>query len=285
MLPCFANCQRIIAISTSMGLARNNFLALLPDQPTAPPSRVWERRRRMTSSNNSSDPIVALVLRCQACYRTWQEANEWEQASVLYMQYDEHLQELWKLIAPDLHKIAYTWKESNIEPDVETQALNMFTDICLALPRLPIDPTRNVRSYLLSIARYRLIDIWRHQSKRPRRQGKNHPSDTELHSGSLDARMWLEPPRAVNSGGDGTDSVIASIDDKQILQAIFAYWKKSLSRHDYRIMYLRYVYDTQYSYHEIAKDLGQGWTEPTVRQRHFRIIKATRKYLREQGLI
>jgi len=40
-----------------------------------------------------------------------------------------------------------------------------------------------------------------------------------------------------------------------------------------------------YTFREIAARLGAGWEEDAVRQRHHHILDATRRYLRERGLI
>jgi RNA polymerase sigma factor (sigma-70 family) len=203
------------------------------------------------------------------------------------------------LIEQDLTKVAHSWIRSNIGPDVKSLAMNMFTDVVEVLPNLRIDPTKNVRSYLISVARHRLIDTWRREFKPPRRPAKDSAFDLELHPGAPEARMWQDRFSSIEAssladphGGiidpntsDAEERVLTRIDNEQILRAIRDHWPKSLSRDDYRIVHLRYLADPQASFREIAQDLGGGWTEDAVRQRHFRVIKATRKYLNEQGLL
>src|SRR5439155_1547273 len=81
------------------------------------------------------------------------------------------------------------------------------------------------------------------------------------------------------------ERMVTRIDQQALLQAVWDYWPHNLSATDFQIMKLRWQSDPPSSFGDIAEQLGAGWEEDTVRQRHHRIMNATRKYLREQGLI
>ncbi len=138
--------------------------------------------------SSEPDPVVALVPRCQAAYIAWSAAEEAERNAFIDA-YRLLLEELWALLAPDLRQITRGWMRSNMAPDAESLALNMFGNIVFVLPKLQIDPQRNVRNLLLLIARRGLIDEYR----------RNHPSSPQrqaTHAASIDSQPELIDPEA-----------------------------------------------------------------------------------------
>jgi len=242
------------------------------------------------------DPIVRQVLRCQQSFAAWAEARD-EIVDVVAEQYHRDVEQLWPLIAADLMLVARGWLRSHMASNVESLALNMFAHVVLSLPRLQIDPTRNVRKLLVTIARRGLIDDYRSShGTSPRRS--RHAEDLAPEAGAPAGRMWY----AAGTGHDGwaadarsgladpesygaEERMAAQIDEQAILAAIWAYWPTHLPAEEWQIVQLRWAADPPLSFRDIAAELGPGWTEDAVRQRHHRILKATRAYLREQGLL
>jgi DNA-directed RNA polymerase specialized sigma24 family protein len=268
-----------------------------------PPSRYAARmeeaamtfQQRSDSSDpaHGSDPVVRLVLHCQQHYRTWAAAPAHQQEACS-AEYSELLEQLWFRLADDLRRMARGWIHSHMAPDIESLAMNLFANIVVSLPKLRIDPARNVRNLLLTVARRSQIDEYRrvyssglqHQSAAGANPADAHmwqpPGSHTQSEGSLDLQQEVIDPNSTNI----EERLILQIDQQSILETVWRdYWPRKLSKIDFLIMELRWRLDPPSSFREIAGRLGAGWTEDTVRQRHFRIISATRDYLRERGLI
>jgi DNA-directed RNA polymerase specialized sigma24 family protein len=238
-------------------------------------------------------PIGRLVLLCQQSYADWSQAQA-TGAATAREQYRGYLEQLWDLIADDLRVVARGWIRSNMAPDIESLALNMFANIVFSLPRLQIDPERNARKFLITVARRRLIDEYRRTYAASGRRMPKLGDEPAPGSGTPAARMWqpaVSPTAELQSGTADVESYIAEervaarLDQLALLRAIWAYWPKSLSADDLRIVTLRWQSDPPCSFRDIAQQLGPGWNEDTVRQRHHRILKATRAHLRASGLL
>ena len=241
------------------------------------------------------------MLQCQQDYALWTAATDTEQSrDALAAKYRSNLEALWEQLAADLRLIARGWIRSNMAPDTESLALNMFANIVFNLPKLRPDPQRNVRNLLVTVARRGLIDEYRRSyASSPRRQPKSAEQQTAPASGSDEARMWhvtganqngVAPgdsqPEPVDPGSYNIEDRMATrIDQQALLQVVWEYWPRNLSATDFQIMKLRWQSDPPSSFRDIAEQIGAGWEEDAVRQRHHRIMNATRKYLREQGLI
>jgi DNA-directed RNA polymerase specialized sigma24 family protein len=246
------------------------------------------------------DPIVDLVLQCQHEYIMWKAEHDQGQAELLGAKCRQSLEALLNLLFDDLRYAARGWLRSNIASDPETLALNMFANIVFQLPKLHIDPQRPVRNLLITVARRGLIDEYRRTySNGPRRQSSSSSQDIPPQTGTPDARMWQTPGDLTNQSSSldahtelsdqkaeaVEDGIVSRISGQSILQAVWEYWQRNYSGFDLQIMQLRWQMEPPRTFMEIATRLGPGWLEATVRQRHKRIMDATRKYLREQGLI
>ncbi len=262
------------------------------DEPTMPSTDDH-------GSNQIPDPIVPLVLRCQQGYAAWVEAVEAGQREELGTQYRQSLEELYEMLADDLRKSARAWVRKT-GYDVEALALNQFGGIVFALPKLDIDPKRNVRNLLLLIGRRGLIDDYRRTiSTGPRRRSNQIDQDRAPEPGAPEARMWRAPgeqasqvtsldalPDLADTRGASVEERTArQLDNRSILDAAWEFWHHTYAGIDLQIMMLRYEIEPPRSFSEVAEQLGTGWIEATVRQRHKRMLDATRKYLRERGLI
>jgi DNA-directed RNA polymerase specialized sigma24 family protein len=228
-----------------------------------------------TAQNPSadSDPFVILVLQCQQAYTAWKTAHDREQQQIHSDQYRHLLEQLWLELAQDLRQVAHGWIRSNMAPDVESLAMNMFVNIVFQLPKLRIDPDKNVRNLLITVARRGQIDEYRRSyAVSGRRQSKMLP---------LDSQSEMVDP----ASSDAVERTVNQIDRQAVLDRVWDYWLQKLSKDDMQIMRLRWHSDPPSSFGEIAERMGPGWGEDTVRQRHYRIMTATREYLRKHGLI
>ena len=241
-----------------------------------------------------SDPIVPLVLLCQQHYHLWVAAPDEPLRASRSIEYSQSLERLWFVLADDLRRVARGWIHSNMAPDIESLAMNLFANIVVHLPKLHIDPARHVRNLLLMVARRGQIDEYRRvYASTPQRQPtpSDQPDDTQL---------WQSPGRRTQAGApldmqheivdptsaDIEERMIDQIDQQAILENVWNdYWPHKLSSTDFLIMELRWRMEPPSSFREIAERMGGGWSEEAVRQRHYRIIVATREYLRGRGLI
>jgi hypothetical protein len=243
---------------------------------------------------DTHEALATLALRCQESHADWSAARDQAAQSALGALYRQSLEHLWAESADDLRRVARGWIHSNMAPDIESLALNMFANVVVALPRLRIDPARNTRNLLVTVARRGLIDEYRRSyaavpPRPPRpidqpgegqtwRQAIVQPRPTA----QLDTQVEIPDPHSATI----EDDMAARIDQQAILQAVWEdYWPRSLSAADFLIMELRWRLEPPCSFREIAERLGVGWAEDSVRQRHHRIIHATRRYLRARGLI
>jgi len=221
------------------------------------------------------DPVIALTLGYQNDYAIWaaeQDAAAHEQCSIICRQW---LEKLWHEIAPDLRPVARGWLRSGIALDSESLAMNMFTYIVEKLSTLNIDPQRNVRGLLVTVARRGIIDDYQHSyAVSPKR----HPSRIAVSFDTI-------PDLIDHQNSDVEVQVMYRIDHTVVLETVWGYWKSSLVQDDMKIMHLRWQIDPPCSFRDIAQQMGAGWIEDTVRQRHHRIMNATRKHLRDRGLL
>jgi DNA-directed RNA polymerase specialized sigma24 family protein len=220
------------------------------------------------------DPVIELVSRCQEAHANWMAAEEPEQKNAMSETYRLLLEDLWTLLAGDLRLITRGWMRSNMAPDTESLALNMFGNIVFSLPKLLIDPQRNVRNLLLTIARRGLIDEYR----------RSRPSSSQRQAArttSMDSQAHLIDPKSTHI----EDRTVQRLDGEALLKAVWKYWLENLIEVEYKIMMLRWRTDPPCPFGDIAVELGPGWEEATVRQRHHRIMNKTREYLRKNGLI
>jgi DNA-directed RNA polymerase specialized sigma24 family protein len=242
--------------------------------------------------------IAVLAVLCQESYRSWASAASENDKQALRERNRSYVELLWIALADDLRIAARSWIRSQIAPDVESLAMNMFSHIIFTLPKLRIDPARNVQGLLLTVARRGIIDEYRRNYAAPvRRQPAG--SALERAAGTRATQMWPGPSshaptvapaeahlEAVDPASyDAEDRVARALDNQDVLRAIWAYWPKSLSADDFQIMRLRWLSDPPRSFKEIAQLLGAGWSEDAVRQRHHRVLKDTRAHLREHGLL
>jgi DNA-directed RNA polymerase specialized sigma24 family protein len=220
------------------------------------------------------DPqLVYTVLDALSTFQAWRAATEEEIRNSLGLQYRTEMEQLWNFLADDLRRVAHGWLRSGLAPDIETLALDMFSHIVFALPRLKIDPHGNVRAFLITVARHGMTDDYRRSYTSSPNSRPNMVVSFDEQTSEKDAAR-----------SDVEREMSEKIDNQRILAAAKEYWK-TLGPDDTIIMQLHWQTDPPRSFRAIVEQLGGGWVEDAVRLRHRRIMNATRKYLREQGAI
>jgi hypothetical protein len=194
------------------------------------------------------------------------------------------IEQLGALLAEDLRKEAQHWRYRWIAPDIESRAMALFGAIVLALPKLHIDSSQNVRLLLLLIAKRRAIDEYGNIAPPPNASSAAAsmapvPGSDLAGLDNTTLLAALADPESV----DAEDCRVTEIDRQIVLRRVWAYWER-LAPPDNRIMRLRWQSDPPRPFASIAQQLGQGWTPEAVRKRHERALEKTRQYLREHGI-
>lgn len=256
----------------------------------------------MAADHTSFDPstqaaLVALVRSCQAGYAAWKAAVDGQAQERAIAEYHRLLEELWAAIADSLRAEAKKWMCSGLATDTESLALNMFADIVIALPGIDVDEGRNVRALLRRIARFDTIDEYNKLCGTPRRRESEEdgsPARVRPSVVRLGAPVYDEDGAAGEASSElpdpdsfgAEDRIVARIDATDLMREVQnRFWPETLQPEDRRIVDLRWSSDPPMPFGEIARLLGTGWQEEAVRQRHHRIMKRTRQYLRQQGMI
>lgn len=215
------------------------------------------------------------------------------------------IDELYRALEPDLQKLAGGWIRSKqfhqiagtreFSAAVRTLAMSAFSAIIDSLPMLRIDPNRNVRKLLITIARRDLYDQERKIfNPGPRDQIKH---DGPLKPGDPDAAMWQPRHEALSNkvtasielkDGASTDFEEQIIDrdrSQRLWPIVTEFLQENLSPEDLWLIQMRWFHEPPMPFKAIAQHLGEGWSEAAVKERHYRILKRTRKYLHDQGLL
>jgi len=82
-------------------------------------------------------------------------------------------------------------------------------------------------------------------------------------------------------GQDAEEQMLDLLEQQELAEAIWRYWRATCSATDLLIM-RRYEHDPPTPFRTIAKQLGPGWTAEAVRMRHHRIVKRTRANLQDR---
>lgn len=225
------------------------------------------------SGASPPDALNAIAQHCKQQFLAWESAQDLADQARYAEEYRRSLEALWEEIAPDLRRVARGWIRSGVAPDIETLAMNMFSYIVFKLPMLTFDTQRNIRGLLVTVARRGMSDdYYRSYASSPKRQPNSAISFDDQLDLADEARSGVE------------NDAIQKVNSEGILSAVDIYWD-TLDEADRQIMHLRWRTDPPCSFRDIARQLGPGWAEDAVRQRHHRIINATRKELRDLKLL
>ncbi|GAB4215036.1 MAG: hypothetical protein OHK0022_54420 [Roseiflexaceae bacterium] len=236
--------------------------------------------RQSEPANDMPDDLLDAVIAFQSLYARWgleQDAAGRAAASAACQAAAERV---FALLEPSLEGLARRWMGSGLASDVQSMKLNLFAAIFVQLPRLRIDPERNLRALLLTIARYGAYDMYRADIDAADRRRR---AMDDLWSGDSPSRLRQRLIADATVCDDGLeDALIERIDQRRLLEVIQLFWESALGTADLRIVALRL---RDQPFRTIAQFLGAGWTEEAVRQRYHRIICRTRNHLRAIGLL
>lgn len=244
--------------------------------------------------HQADERLVAALAACQREWQGWHAASASEREAAR-ARYHASVEALWQEIADDLRKVARNWPYAVMATDIESLARSHFVGIIAALPRLVVDPSRNVRALLVTIFRRDLLNEYRRQYAAP----PAHSRERGGADATGDEKMWPSESRAVEAlppdvaaselpdprSLDDHERIEQRLDGEKILATVWEYWHSRLSPDDQFIMEARWKKQPPHSYLEIAAALGGGWEEATVRQRHRRVLQRTRRYLEEQHML
>ncbi|HNP88372.1 MAG TPA: hypothetical protein PKK78_19705 [Kouleothrix sp.] len=276
--------------------------------------RQWGQA--MHTSSIAEYPVTEETLRAsveayQDAYKQWRSGTNQLTQAQARLQLQQAQEQLWPQIVSAMIEVARGWVSSNVGRDLspasshgsaayrndiaESFAMSLYLYIIEALPRLRIDPEQNLRACLKQIAQRRLID----DERRQKRQLSSYftRAATEPITGTRESAMWFEQIRDTYMGRgaaepdtladpasqDAVDAIVLRIDRTEILSMVQGYWRTTLDPDDQFIMQ-RWNHDPPTTFRELAHQLGPGWSDSMIRQRHHRIMQRTRCYLAEQGL-
>lgn len=249
-----------------------------------------------TQASHSGNDLYTAVLDCQKSYWAWAEAVDKQQQLGKRLVHEKATEHLLIVLKSDLRKLIHKWVNSGLGEDEESLILNAFTHIYLALPKLQIDPQKNLRGYLIRIAQNGLADRYREDTGTRRFKRKFDTSqssgveatDTDHHNLYMQdgepkicrLELLLYELYAVK---DNEDVWVNQMNIEACLYKVSSFWCQTLSKEDRTIIEMRWTRDPRASFEEIARALGSGWTVNTVCAHHSRVIKKTRLFLRSQG--
>lgn len=250
----------------------------------------------------SPDPLLVAVQEYQRLYASWSATNDLLEREQTRLQLGQVQELLWSLIAGSLYQIAKGWAGSVIGKEhiaaqgndaLTSLALSLYIYVAEELPKLVIDPSKNVMGLLMTIVRRRLIDEQR-KYMRDLSGPRSSTASALAAQVALEGTMW--PARAgaepIYSGEALQDIVDPQSKDieEQLVDRLYSqalwediqlYWQRTLTREDQQIV-RRWERDPPTPFRTIAESLGPGWTESMIRQRHYRIMRRTRQYLQER---
>ncbi|HEU4326625.1 MAG TPA: hypothetical protein VFS21_26025 [Roseiflexaceae bacterium] len=236
--------------------------------------------RRSEPANDTSDDLLDAVILFQTLYAQWSLEHDTARRAAASAACQDAAERVFALLEPSLEGLARRWMGSGLASDIQSMKLNLFAGIFVQLPRLRIDPERNPRALLLTVARYGVYDMYRADMDAAERRNR---AVSELWSGGAAGRLrqrLLIDSVACDDGLE--DALIEQLDQRRLLEAIRLFWQHALNAVDLRIVDLRL---RDQPFRTIARTLGSGWTEEATRQRYHRIICRTRNHLRAIGLV
>lgn len=255
-----------------------------------------------SEATSSPELLLAAVQEYQRLYAYWSTTDDLLEREQTRLQLGQVQEILWSLIAGSLFQIAKGWAGSVIGKEhiaaqgndaLNSLALSLYIYVAEELPKLVIDPSKNVMGLLMTIVRRRLIDEQRKNMRDLSGPRSSTAGPFAAHA-APESTMWparvaAEPIYSGEALQDIIDPQSKDIEeqlvDRLYSQALWEdiqlYWQRTLTREDQCIV-RRWERDPPTPFRAIAESLGPGWTESMIRQRHYRIMRRTRQYLHER---
>lgn len=264
-----------------------------------------DKERSPNQASAPADPLLEAILRYQQIHRVWVSQADPELRTGRAQQLRDSHDVLWPALAPPLVDVARSWLRSGIGRDIcanpasypalqdvlYSLAINLYLHVVDALPNVQVDPAKNIRAYLMTIARRGIADEYYQVYGYHARQGaqRNQPQ-----SGAGPGAAPGTPARVGSDAGAGAvadlgDTIeswlIDAIDRQRCWQLVQEFWRQTLTLIDCRIITLRWSATPPLAFEHVAQQLGPEWTAAAVRQRHHRILARTRQHLRAAGML
>lgn len=199
------------------------------------------------------------------------------------------LEALYAAMRDDLLKEARRWSRSRTARAIwesragtasrqeiyETIAQSMMLEIIEALPGIVIDPNRQLQGLLIIIARRGMIG-------QERKEALPAMNLSQLLAVDDEQRVGAQELTDVDSlGADVTWAAGVDLGALYVITSEFV--SRTSTTIDQQIFEARCGREQALSFVQIADRLGAGWTATTVRQRHLRLLKRIRTYLKSLG--
>lgn len=231
-------------------------------------------------TNDMSDDLLDAVILFQTLHAQWALEDDTARRAAASAACQAAAERVFALLEPSLEGVARRWMGSGLAPDIQSMKLNLLTAIFLQLPRLRIDPERNLRALLLTVARYGVYDLYRADMDAADRRSR---AVSDLWSGGATSRLRQRLLADAAACDDRLeDTLVERLDQRHLLEVIQLFWERALGTTDLRIVAMRL---RDQPFRTIARALGAGWTEEAARQRYHRIICRTRHHLHAIGLL
>ena len=258
--------------------------------------------------------------------RRWQAlSNQWKQNNVpaqererLQHELQDSGERIWKLLDSRLHRLAQKWfwcgemqdkyqtPESypTIRVAIESLKQSLFFHILDALPKIKIDPNKNLFGLLLIIA-HRKHATENNKIYRGNPYRKKLPAQSEVQPNEADGKVWntevnplsTHPPHTKDNDLPDPLTLIpdpassAPFEDLIETDFIQARWNdvkeflEDLKPDHQWILQQRYLPTPPQEFSRIAEMRGPGWTEEAVRMEHYRAIHKIRQWLETEEII
>lgn len=238
-----------------------------------------------TEQDDTSDDVLDSILTCQSWHTQWVQERDPAQREIYGQEYKAAVERLFELLEPYLERIAIGWLRSGIAPDVHSLKYSLFVPIFHALPNIQVDPQKNVRNLLLTIARHGIYNMYRQDIGGTSSRSRSSMDDDMVHmwSHSYSTAGHRQSNDEVDQASiEVEDTWISMVDNREYLGAIARFWEHALVPVDKEIVKLRL---RDLTFKEIVYRLDSRWEESTIRQRYHRVIIRTRQHLQAIGLM
>jgi hypothetical protein len=258
-----------------------------------------------------SDDLYVVATSYQNIFKAWSLEIDQDRREHWRNLLRPHLEQLWKLLEDKLVEVACGLLWTGMAQDLLTNpdsypflsdvhnalAVNLFYHVIDRLPKLPIDPNKNLLGLLLVAARrgfltenrriyHKIVrySIRKKSSRAPTSGDREEALSSERSSTASYLRshfnlVELADPQCDDIAGD----VVAALHRKGCWEAMPAFWRKHRRSEDRFIFEARCLAEVPTPFKKIAERLGPGWTEAAVRVRYHRVVREIRRYLTKLG--
>lgn len=231
----------------------------------------WDTPSQGSTEPPTNDELYRVLIAYQEAYDRWQAAKQQEEILILKHENKERMSYLLDLIFPALRGRArgLLWKGyapfADGEGVTDRIAYSLFAGLIEELPKLKLDPTKNILGLLVKVAVYR----WR----------------DDLGPRKLSRLVSLDEV-APDSPGLATDPIENQVLEelrrghcRQLIEAFL----DTCEEIDCLIMRAR-LQDPPVEYKDLVQHVGPGWNEAALRARYSRSKRRFQEYVKKLGV-